>query len=347
MLRRLALVALRLVYPIVKYIVFRRDAEQVHNQAVQALNGKSATILKAAPQPYRPVEVLGIPFAHPLGLAAGFFKNPADLGGLRATQFSFAEVGSITAHAQQGNPLPRLFRFPNEKILLNRMGFNNIGAFDAAVVLENIRRTKSLDRPLFVNIGKSKIAASANEAIEDITSSYQTLHHYADAVVINLSSPNTPGLRGLMTTQFLDSLWEGLDASNRTQPLLLKLHADLLPEEFEELLDWTKRSAIDGLVCSNTTVRRDGICSVVCSLDDTVGAAGGISGAPVFGLSLPMVAEIRKALRDDQIIIGCGGILGVEEAQAYLAAGASLIEAYTGWVYGGPGWEERTAKKLL
>lgn len=336
----------RVAYVLAKPWIFRRDAERVHDAAVRQLVGSAGRRLRRAPQPFDPVEVLGIRFAHRVGLAAGFFKNPADARGLCATGFAFGEIGSITALAQGGNPKPRLFRFPEQQLILNRMGFNNVGAFGALARLQELERSGGLDRPYFVNIGKSKAAGTADESILDIAQSYALLSCFGSATVINLSSPNTPGLRGLMNANFLARLWDAMDVHRRTRPILLKVHSDFLADEFQELLGWARTAQLDGIVCSNTTVQRNGEFAAVTSLDATVGSAGGISGRALKRLALPRVRALREGLRPDQIVVGCGGIMGAQDAREYLAAGAALVECYTGWIYGGPGWEERLASEL-
>lgn len=345
-MRALLVLLARLAYAITKPWIFRADAERVHNWTVRQLNGRPGRLLARPARTHGAIEVLGTRFAHRVGLAAGFFKNPADLRGLCATQYAFGEVGSITALAQTGNPRPRLFRFPEEQLILNRMGFNNVGALGALARLQELERRGGLDRPYFVNIGKSKAAISPLQAMLDIAQTYSLLSSFGAATVINLSSPNTPGLRGLMNAGFLSQLWEAIDAKHRTRPLLLKVHSDFVAEEFQELLDWATAADLDGVVCSNTTVERNWEFGAVTSLDATVGSAGGISGKALKRLALPRVRALRAALRPEQVVIGCGGIMNAQDAQDYVAAGAALVECYSGWIYGGPGWEERVAQGL-
>ena len=345
-MRALLVLLARLAYALVKPWLFRQDAEQVHDWTVRQLNARPGRMLRRAPHPSDPVEVLGIRFAHRVGLAAGFFKNPADARGLMATQYAFGEIGSITALAQAGNPKPRLFRFAQQGLILNRMGFNNVGAMGALARLQELERSGGLDRPYFVNIGKSKAAGSGQQAILDIAQSYSLLSNFGAATVINLASPNTPGLRGLMNAEFLSGLWEAMEAARRTRPILLKIHSDFVDEEFRELLGWARGADLDGIVCSNTTVQRNWEFAAVTSLDATVGSAGGISGRALKRLALPRVRALRESLRPEQVVVGCGGIMSSDDARAYLDAGAALVECYSGWIYGGPGWEERVAQGL-
>lgn len=324
---------LRLVYRITKPLVFRVDPERAHDSALAVLNSPVSFFLRKSPQG-KAWEFLGMPMQGRVGLAAGFFKNPADLAGIGATQFAFGEVGSITLEAQDGNPQPRLFRYPANGLLLNRFGFNNPGALQAAASLQHLRLSHSLDRPIWVNIGKSKAAEGKDAAIADIVATYQCLMPFADACVINVASPNTPGLRDLLAADFMEALMEALQASSRSKPLMVKVHPDFGPEDWNSLQSWLCQAPIDAVICGNTTTSRVGPMAV--AVPD---GAGGVSGRALKPLNLSLVSQLRHALPPRIRIVGCGGIMDAADALAYLEAGADCVEMYTGWVYGGPGYE--------
>lgn len=326
-------------YLVLRPLIWKIEAEKAHGRVLGFLSSSSSKILKTSPVRNHACEVLGIKFPNRFGLAAGFIKDPEHLEAITRTAFGFVEVGSISGLAQEGNPLPRMFRFPREAVLLNRMGFNNLGAFAAARDLAG----RKPDRPWLINIGKSKLAQNEDDAVADMAGTYALLKEYGSAHVFNLASPNTPGLRQLLRPAFLDRLSEQMDWRNRSAPVLIKVHADLEHVAWEGLMRWMVEAPVDGVVCGNTTVRREGAFAVVNQLDN---AAGGISGKPLFPIMEPLVRQLRKELRPDQEIIACGGVMTLDQAVAYRTAGAALVEAYTGWIYGGYGWERKIASKL-
>jgi dihydroorotate dehydrogenase len=278
--------------------------------------------------------VLGIEFPNPVGLAAGFDKTGKLYPFFSRMGFGFVECGTFTAKAQAGNPRPRLFRFPAERALVNRMGFNNPGAHEAAAILGGQRRRV----PRGISIGKSKVTA-LHDAAADHRESLRELTGCADFVVINVSSPNTPGLRMLQERAPLAELLadarraideEARHGGTKRPPLFLKLAPDLAPGELEEAVDVALQASVDGLVLCNTTLRKD---AVPAAKD----VEGGLSGAPLRERSTELVRLAFRAARGRLPIIGVGGVFSGEDALEKIRAGASLVQIYTGYVYGGPG----------
>ncbi|TDE88978.1 quinone-dependent dihydroorotate dehydrogenase [Occultella glacieicola] len=265
-----------------------------------------------------------------LGLAAGFDKDATMAAGLDAVGFGFVEIGTVTAHAQPGNDKPRLFRVPERRALVNRMGFNNAGAAAAATRLRKLRRTPHGRRlVLGANLGKSKVTP-ADGAVEDYRTSARALAPYVDYLVVNVSSPNTPGLRDLQQTEVLrpilvavlEAAWA---AAAREVPVLVKIAPDLANSDVDAVADLAREIGLAGVVAVNTTIRHEQ-------------GAGGMSGPPVRERGLEVVARVRARLADDQVIIGVGGISTPADARAYLAAGANALQAYTAFIYGGATW---------
>lgn len=287
-----------------------------------------------------PVNRFGISFPNPVGLAAGFDKDGIALTALAALGFGFIEAGTVTFHAQPGNPRPRLFRLPEDKALINRAGFNNSGA---AAFAKHVQR----DRPhcvLGVSIGKSKITP-LEQATEDYLASFETVYDVADYIAVNVSSPNTPQLRQLQQSENLSALLSALQERSRAlqqiqqrprpMPLLVKLSPDLTSEDLELIVDVVARLEIDGIIATNTTITRDHL------LTDRVRVAalgeGGLSGAPLRAKSTQMVADLYRLTKGKIPIVGVGGIFTAEDAWEKISAGASLVQLYTGFIYRGPG----------
>ena len=293
---------------------------------------------------------LGLDFAGPLGLAAGFDKDAEGILELGRLGFGAVEIGTVTGRPQPGNPTPRLFRLVDDRALINRMGFNNAGASAAAPRLAALRARPQPGMPVLgVNIGKSK-AVPAAEAAADYRASAAALGAYADYVVVNVSSPNTPGLRDLQQTDALEPLLtavrDELDrvATGRPVPLLVKITVDLADADIDAVADLAVRLGLDGVVATNTTVSRDGLRTP----DDVVAAAGagGLSGRPLADRALGVVRRLRSRLSHHQIVISVGGIEDAGEAYRRLRAGATLVQAYTGFVYGGLLWPSRVHHDL-
>jgi dihydroorotate dehydrogenase len=295
------------------------------------------------------VRALGLEFPGPLGLAAGFDKDARGTRGLAALGFGFVEVGTVTARAQPGNPRPRMFRLTADRALVNRMGFNNAGAAAAAARLGRIRGRRSGGGPVVgVNIGKTR-AAPDEDAAADYAASARVVAAVADYVVVNVSSPNTPGLRDLQAADrlrpVLVAVRAALDAAvcggqpNRRVPLLVKIAPDLADADVDAIADLALELGLDGIIATNTTVSRDGLAS---SPDEVASAgAGGLSGPPLRARALEVLTRLRERAGDRLVLIAAGGIETPDDAWERLRAGATLVQAYTGFVYGGPLWPRR------
>jgi dihydroorotate dehydrogenase len=286
------------------------------------------------------VEAMGLTFPSPLGLAAGFDKDAAHVDALGALGFGFVEVGTITAQPQPGNPRPRMFRLPADRALVNRMGFNNGGAAAAAVRLAKARDPGVV---VGVNIGKTKLA---DDAAADYRASAAALAPLADYLVINVSSPNTPGLRDLQAVAQLEPLVaavrEGIGAS--AVPLLVKIAPDLADDDVDAVAAFALRVGLDGLIATNTTISRDGLATPA---DEVAAAgAGGLSGPPLAERSTQVLRRLRERLGADFTIISVGGMENADDAWARLQDGATLVQAYTAFVYGGPLWPRRVVRGL-
>jgi dihydroorotate dehydrogenase len=287
------------------------------------------------------VRAMGLEFPGPLGLAAGFDKDARATVGLGALGFGFVEVGTVTARAQAGNPRPRMFRLPADRALVNRMGFNNDGAAAAAA---RLRRRPRGGPVVGVNIGKTR-AVPDQQAAEDYAASARAVADVADYVVVNVSSPNTPGLRDL---QAAGRLWpvlvavrEALDAApgSRRVPLLVKIAPDLAEPDVDAVADLAVELGLDGIIATNTTVSREGLVSSPAEV--TTAGAGGLSGPPLRAPALAVLRRLRERAGDRLVLIAAGGIETPDDAWERLAAGATLVQAYTGFIYGGPLWPRR------
>ncbi len=288
--------------------------------------------------------VMGLDFPNPLGVAAGVDKDAHAVGFWQALGFGFVEVGTVTALRQPGNPRPRVFRLPADGALVNHMGFPNDGADVVATRIERLRQHDAVRVPLGINIGKSK-AVPAAEAAADYRRSFERLGELADFVVVNISSPNTPGLRDLQTVEQVRAIVDTLQGPNqalaRPRPLLVKLAPDLT----DDAAIACARAALDagcaGLVVSNTTV------DFSAATANTAGMQGGLSGAPLFARSTALLHVLRAELGAAVVLIGVGGVMDAASAAAKLAAGADLLQVYTGLVYGGPGLPRALLRGLL
>jgi dihydroorotate dehydrogenase len=278
------------------------------------------------------VNALGLSFDNPIGLAAGFDKNASAYEALAGLGFGHVEVGTVTAHAQPGNPKPRLFRLPRDRALINRMGFNNLGA---SAVRERLTQKRSV--PLGVNIGKTKITPEA-EAVADYVASARLLGPLADYVVVNVSSPNTPGLRALQAVELLRPLLTAVKAELSTEsvkkPLLVKIAPDLSNEDLDAIADLALDIGLDGIIATNTTISRAGLGTTKERVE-AIGA-GGLSGAILKQRSLEVLVRLKRRVGKRLTLISVGGIETAEDAFARLRAGASLVQIYTGFIYGGP-----------
>ena len=282
--------------------------------------------------------VFGSKFKNPLGLAAGFDKNGVGAGLWDYFGFGFAELGTITWHAQEGNPKPRLFRIAKEKAALNRMGFNNQGAENFLKTLEKQKIPSPGNRPcvLGINLGKSKITP-LDKAHTDYFLSLKLLAPLSDYAVINVSSPNTPGLRSLQGTKEIKKLIRTLKNLSNCPPLLVKIAPDLSNEAIDEIAKITMDNGIDGIIAINTSLNRFNLKNLKIKTGNTLEQEnGGLSGLPLQKRGLEVMRRLRKSTHNDLPLIGVGGISSARAAWERMAAGASLIQVYTGWIFEGP-----------
>ena len=325
-----------MIYPLLRRLLFRLDAESAHEFVAGQMEGlqdieivrRTVTALCRPPRGAAGV-VGGRGLPSPGGIAGGFDKNATMMPMLAALGFGFIEVGTVTLRPQAGNPRPRLFRYPASKALINRMGFNNDGADAVAARLRRWDRTV----PVFVNVGKNR-DVPLERASTDYVECYRRLAPLADAAVLNLSSPNTPGLRELQRPEHLEELLAAV-GSVRCGPVLVKIAPDLDDGLLQEICDVCVRAA-DGMVCTNTTLDR------LPGMDE----AGGLSGRPLLGRSTEVLARVRARVGPRFPLVGVGGIFGPEDVRAKLEGGADLVQLYTGFVYEGPLLPRRLAKSL-
>lgn len=291
----------------------------------------------------------GLKFSNPLGLAAGCDKDGKAAGIWQSFGFGFAELGAVTLHPQPGNPGPRLFRLPRDRAVLNRLGANNLGAERMANTLAGAWQRSPHGIPIGINLCKSKVTP-LEEAAQDYVGSFRCLRDWADYFVLNVSSPNTPGLRSLQDGGQLDAILGALQAENRgSKPLLVKISPDLDGEAILAILDLARIHQLSGLVATNTTISRQGLKTAVLAATGRAVAqeSGGISGAPLRQRSTEIIRFIWRHTRGELPIVGVGGIFTAEDAWEKITAGASLIQAYTGWIYEGPWMVRHVLEGLL
>ncbi|BAZ46821.1 dihydroorotate dehydrogenase [Chondrocystis sp. NIES-4102] len=280
----------------------------------------------------------GLKFNNPFGLAAGFDKDGTAAGIWNSLGFGFAELGAVTLHAQPGNPRPRMFRLPADQAALNRMGANNLGAAVMADTLTQTWKRQARQIPIGINLCKSK-TTSLTEAAADYVGSFQYLQVVADYFVVNVSSPNTPGLRSLQSGEQLEPILSGLQAANtQSKPIFIKIAPDLEWQDIQDILNLATSYNLAGVIATNTTIRRDGLNTTI--LPETGKSireeAGGISGLPVKQRSTEVIRFIYQETGGKLPIIGVGGIFTPSDAWEKIIAGASLLQVYTGWIYQGP-----------
>ncbi|BBY83286.1 quinone-dependent dihydroorotate dehydrogenase [Mycolicibacterium pulveris] len=327
------------MYGALRRALFLVAPERIHTWVFAVLRGltfprpaRRALMRWLAPRdPVLASTVFGVRFAGPLGLAAGFDKNGSGLHVWGALGFGYAEVGTVTAQAQPGNPAPRLFRLPDDRALLNRMGFNNHGAGELALRLAR----HVPDVPIGVNIGKTK-ATPAEDAVDDYAESARLLGPLASFLVVNVSSPNTPGLRDLQAVASLRPILEAVQAQTST-PVLVKIAPDLSDQDVDEIADLAVELGLAGIVATNTTVSRDGLRTA--GVEEL--GPGGISGAPVAARSLQILRRLYRRVGDRLVLISVGGIETADDAWERIISGASLLQGYTGFVYGGGLWAKQ------
>jgi dihydroorotate dehydrogenase len=326
-----------MLWPALRSALFRLDPERAHRLAHAALHRIPAAVARAR-RPPLPASLatrcFGLDFEGPVGLAAGFDKGEVALPGLFALGFSHVEIGTVTPRPQPGNDPPRLFRLVEHRALVNRMGFNNAGAEACARRLAALPAAARLG-PIGVNVGKNKATPNASAA-DDYLACIDRLHPHADYLVVNISSPNTPGLRQLQERDQLDALLracrERLDQVAPGKPLLVKLAPDLELDALDEAVDVAVAAGVAGIVATNTTLSRAGV-----ERHPRAAEAGGLSGAPLEARATEVVRRCYARAAGRIPIVGCGGVMDAEGAYAKIRAGASLVQLYTGLIYGGPG----------
>lgn len=353
------------------HVLSRTDPERIHHQAFRAiraaepatrrlLGGESALARRRVGASSQ-VRALGLTFPHPLGLAAGFDKNGIGIDALAALGFGHVEIGTVTGEPQPGNPRPRLFRLKDDRAIINRMGFNNDGAEVVA------RRLAARERRLGgrfapsrrgngagpvvvgINIGKTKVVPE-EDAISDYEKSAGLLAPHADYLVVNVSSPNTPGLRDLQAVErlrpLLDAVRRRADevTDDRRVPLLVKIAPDLSDDDVLAVGDLALAVGLDGIIATNTTISREGLVTERSQVDQI--GAGGLSGRPLTQRAEDVVRLLRGRVGPELTLIGVGGISTAEDARRRLDAGADLLQGYTGFVYGGPAWPSHVLRGL-
>jgi dihydroorotate dehydrogenase len=334
-------------------VLSRTDPEQAHHSAFRAIRA-AAPALTRVPGVGEPVEALGLTFSNRLGLAAGFDKNAVGIDSLGGLGFGHVEIGTVTGEAQPGNPQPRLFRLLSDRAVVNRMGFNNDGAEAVAARLKqrlDRRPSGALGPVLGVNVGKTKVVPEDDQAAveADYGKSTRLLAPYADYLVVNVSSPNTPGLRSLQAVEKLGPLLQHVRrtadaATDRRVPLLVKIAPDLADEDVLGVAGLALEIGLDGIIATNTTISRDGLRSHPGEVERA--GAGGLSGRPLTDRATEVMRLLRGRVGDDLTLIGVGGITSVADAQERVAAGADLVQGYTAFIYEGPLWPRRIAKGL-
>jgi len=340
------------MYRLLRNILFWFDAEEVHYFSMNALSFfckfpfiKKYLKKKLAPTDLKfSTKVFGLHFSNPVGLAAGFDKNAKYLEELEILGFGFVEIGTVTPVAQSGNAKPRLFRLPKDKALINRMGFNNEGAKAAAERVRTYRKKHKSSMIIGGNIGKNKVTPN-DEAWKDYEICFNELHDVVDYFVVNVSSPNTPGLRDLQQKDSLKKILTNLQEINKTRnnqkPLLLKISPDLDQNDLDDIIDLALEINLDGLVAANTTIDRDNLITDKKTLEKI--GAGGLSGKPLNKESNGITKYIFSRTNGKISLISSGGIFSAEDAKEKFANGASLIQVWTGFIYEGPA----IVKKIL
>jgi len=353
-------------------VLTHTDPERAHHAAFAAIKAArplTRRLLTPRPVASSQVEAMGITFPNALGLAAGFDKNAVGIDALAALGFGHVEIGTVTGEAQPGNPQPRLFRLPEDRAVVNRMGFNNDGA--EVVARRLAKRAERLERKppvvaagsqdgptsflggtvLGVNIGKTKLVPEddMSAVVGDYEKSVKFLAPLADYLVVNVSSPNTPGLRDLQAVEKLQPLLRAVrrQADEVTQarvPLLVKIAPDLSDDDVLAVADLAKAVELDGVIATNTTISRDGLASDQAKVEGI--GAGGLSGRPLSERSLEVLRLLKGRVGDDLTLVSVGGITTVEDARARLDAGAVLVQGYTAFIFEGPLWPRRIVRGL-
>jgi len=340
-----------MIYRAIRELLFRMDAESAHDFTVAQVERlqQIPIAMRALARLCRPPAQLartlwGLTFPSPIGIAAGFDKNAAMLPFLAASGFGFIETGTVTLHPQPGNPKPRIFRYPKQQALINRLGFNNDGAEVVAERLQRwwTRETVVEHPPLFINVGKNR-DVPIHDAADAYAQCYLRVARWADGAVLNLSSPNTPSLRDLQRPEHLERLLTLVRAVREEMPfvrsgqhpILVKIAPDLDDAQLAEICAVCSRLA-DGMVCTNTTIDRPFAAS----------ETGGLSGRPLMAKATRILEQVRQRVGASYPLIGVGGVFTVDDVRAKLRAGADLVQVYTGYIYEGPGMPSRLARAL-
>lgn len=332
------------MYSLIRKCLFSMDAETAHNFSIQALKLAGKLPINVLPMPLNPVEVMGLQFKNPIGLAAGADKNGEAIDGFGKLGFGFIEVGTVTPVAQDGNPKPRQFRILEAEGIINRNGFNNLGV---DVLVENVKKAK-YDGIIGINIGKNAVTP-IERALDDYQICLRKVYEHAGYITVNISSPNTKNLRTLQYGEALDDLLRSLKNEqeslsqkfNRYKPLVLKIAPDLTDEEIASVADSLVRHKIDGVIAGNTTLSRDPVVGL-----KNAEQQGGLSGKPLNTLSTRLISTLAKELNGALPIIGSGGIHSVASGQEKIDAGASLLQVYSAMIYQGPALIQNLAKHI-
>jgi dihydroorotate dehydrogenase len=336
------------VYPLLKPLLFRLDAEQAHDLTLKSLKRAEQLGLlawAAGRLPDQPRQVMGLHFPNPVGLAAGLDKNAMVIDGMAALGFGFLEVGTVTPRPQPGNPQPRLFRLPEAEAIINRFGFNNLGVDQ---LIQNVKAAK-FKGVLGINIGKN-FDTPNERAAEDYLTCMRKVYAHASYITVNISSPNTKNLRALQEKDALSQLLATLKAEQnilaqvhgKYVPVALKIAPDLTTEQVQEIAGLLMQHRIDGVIATNTTLAREAVAGLPHGEE-----TGGLSGAPVKESSTRVIRTLAASLQNSLPIIGVGGILTGEDAREKIAAGASLVQLYSGLIYKGPQLIKDSRKALL
>ncbi|GAB3091627.1 quinone-dependent dihydroorotate dehydrogenase [Aestuariicella hydrocarbonica] len=335
------------MYDLARKLMFRLDPETAHELTIDMLGaGERLGLIRPfiKPVPNNPVEVMGITFPNPVGLAAGLDKNGDCFNALGQLGFGFVEIGTITPRPQPGNPRPRLFRLPEFQGIINRMGFNNKGVEH---LVEQVKRRR-FSGVLGINIGKN-FDTPVEKAADDYRLCMQAVYEYADYITVNISSPNTPGLRDLQFGDSLKSLLSevkkeqlGLESLHgRYVPIAVKIAPDMDTVAIQQVAEVLLASGLDGVIATNTTISRDGV-----EASPVAQEAGGLSGKPVRAKSTEVIRTLAEALEGKLPIIGVGGILSGRDAAEKIEAGASLVQIYSGFIYRGPELISESARAI-
>ena len=333
-----------MLYSLVLRLFFVRfKPETIHHAVVAGVRFASSIgllkLVRLSGRKTTSISAFGLNFAGPFGLAAGFDKNAVAIKALGELGFSHVEIGTVTALPQPGNPKPRLFRLLADRALINRMGFNNEGAEAVAKRLAALRAKNLKDLPVIgVNIGKSKVTP-VEDAAGDYQKSARLLAPLADYLAVNVSSPNTPGLRSLQSVEALEPILKAVLVEAGSKPVLVKIAPDLADEDILAVADLAKRLKLAGVIATNTTISRANLktdAAKVAAIGD-----GGLSGAPLQARALEVLVLLKKHLGDSLAIVSVGGVETAEDAQERMKAGATLVQGYTGFIYRGPFWARR------